>query len=75
MEQTETSIKINNLADQIASLTVEEQCQLIMQVPQLLRLDEEFILQRRKEAQKAFKLGNVVDGFIAIARAKERREV
>lgn len=74
MEQVDTSKRIENLAEQIANLTIEEQCQLVIQVPQLLRLDEEFILQRRKEAQEALKSGNVVEGFTAIARAKERRK-
>lgn len=66
--------RLRELASQIAKLTSEEQRQLVRIVPQLLKLDEEFILSRQKKAHKDLAEGKAINGYEAISKTKAKRE-
>lgn len=65
---------VKELAQRVKLLTLEEKCRLIRLVPELLRLDEEFLLQRWQSARKDLQCGRVVtiDKALAKAKAKHR---
>lgn len=62
------------LADQVASLSLEEKYELVTLVPDLLKLDEQFILSRHREALEDKAAGKTIDAFEAVKNAKERRK-
>lgn len=68
-----TVAKLNELALQISKLSSQEQMALIRLVPQLLKTDEEFIVKRRKDADKDFIEGKTVDAYQGISTLKSKK--
>ena len=66
--------RVAQLADQVASLSLEEKYELMALVADLLKLDEEFILSRRREALEDKTAGRTIDAFEAVKNAKARRK-
>ncbi len=66
--------QVAQLADQVANLSLEEKYELITLVPDLLKLDEQFILSRRKEALEDKTIGKTIDAFKAVETAKARKD-
>lgn len=66
--------QVAQLADQVANLSLEEKYELITLVPDLLKLDEQFILSRRKEALEDKAIGKTIDAFKAVENAKARKD-
>lgn len=62
------------LADQVASFSLEEKYELMAFVADLLKLDEEFILSRHQEALADKAAGRTIDAFEAVRNAKARRK-
>lgn len=69
-----TAAKLNELASQINRLSSQEQMALIRLVPQLLKTDEEFIVKRRKDANKDFIEGKTVDAYKVISALKSKKK-
>lgn len=57
---TITMSNVKELAQQVKNLSFEEKRRLVHLVPELLRLDEEFLLQRWQSARKDLECGHVV---------------
>jgi len=68
---SETAVR--ELAKQIKRLDHGSKIELVRLVPDLLRLDEQFILERRRLAREDRKWGRTMDAALAIAREKRRR--
>ncbi len=64
---------VEALAKQVKSLNFEEKCRLVHLVPELLRLDEEFLLRRWRSARKDLQCGHVVTVSKALAKGKAKR--
>lgn len=64
---------VKELAHKIQRLSTEEKRRLIRLVPELLRLDEEFLLHRWRSARKDLQCGQVVTTEKALAKAKAKR--
>lgn len=61
---------VKELAQQIRSLSLKEKRRLVQLVPELLHLDEEFLLRRWQAARKDVECGRVVTAEEALAKAK-----
>lgn len=70
---TITMSNVKELAQQVKNLSFEEKRRLVHLVPELLRLDEEFLLQRWQSARKDLECGHVVTIEKALAKAKAKR--
>ena len=66
--------RIAHLVDQVARLNMEEKYELMAFMADLLKLDEEFILSRHKEALADKAAGRTIDAFEAVKNAKVRRQ-
>ncbi len=66
-------IAIRELAKQIKRLDHGSKVELVRLVPDLLRLDEEFILERRRQAMEDRKWGWTMDAALGIKREKRHR--
>lgn len=64
---------VKELARRVKRLTLEEKRRFIQLVPELLRLDEEFLLRRWQSARKDLECGYVVTIEKALAKAKAKR--
>jgi len=67
-----SGLAVRELAKQIKRLDHGSKIELIRLVPDLLRLDEEFILERRRQAREDRKWGRTMDAASAIAQEKKR---
>lgn len=65
--------QVTQLADQVASLSLEEKYELVTLVPELLKLDEQFILSRHREALEDKAAGRTIDVFEAVKKVKAQR--
>jgi len=64
---------VKELARQVKNLSFEEKCRLVRLVPELLRLDEEFLLHRWQSARKDLACSRLVTAEKALASAKAKR--
>ncbi len=67
------AMNVKELARQVKKLSPEEKCYLVQLVPELLRLDEEFLLHRRQLAQEDLECGRAITAEEALAKAKAKR--
>jgi len=66
-------VAVRELAKQIKRLDHGSKVELVRLVPDLLKLDEQFILERRRQAREDRKWGRTMGAASAIAREKRRR--
>ncbi len=62
------------VAQAFAKLTPQERRKAIQLVPELLRVEEAFILRRRRQARRDLLAGRAVPAHQAIARAQAKRQ-
>jgi hypothetical protein len=65
---------VRELAKQIKRLDHGSKIELVRLVPDLLKLDELFILERRRQAREDRKWGRTTDAASAIAAERKRRK-
>jgi len=65
---------VRELAKQIKRLDQGSKIELVRLVPDLLKLDEQFILERRRQAREDRKWGRTMDAALAITAERKRRK-